>query len=77
MHMYISIFYVVTQSFVKNEYFLCPMQKDKNMHRKKAYFSTKICHFYIDHIKIWFLLEQLGRHVEYGHVHEKNLFQIF
>jgi hypothetical protein len=51
MHMYISIFYVVTQSFVKNGILCALCKKDKNMHREKAYFNTQFCHFYIDHIK--------------------------
>jgi hypothetical protein len=91
MYMYISIFYVVTQTFEKNRYSLCPTQKkDKNIHREKAYFSTNFFHFYIDHIRSWFLLKQLCRHVEHGHIHKtffcfeffdvfkyiKNIFQI-
>jgi hypothetical protein len=59
MHMYISIFYVVTQSFVKTDILCALCKKDKNMHREKAYFSTKIYHFYIDHIKSRFFVETI------------------
>jgi hypothetical protein len=33
------------------------------MHREKVYFSTKFCHFCVDHIKNQFLLKQIYRHV--------------
>jgi hypothetical protein len=46
------------------------------MHHEKAYFSTKFCYFNIDHIKSRFLLKQLCRHVEHGHV-QTFLFQFF
>jgi hypothetical protein len=71
MHMYISIFNVVKQSFLKMDILGSLCKKDKNMHRDKAYFSTKFCHFYIDHIKSQFLLKQLCRHVEHRYVHKK------
>jgi hypothetical protein len=72
--MYIFIFYVITQCFVKNRYSLYPMQiKNKNLHRENGYFST-FCHFYIDHIKSLFLLKQLCRYVELEHVHKTFLF---
>jgi hypothetical protein len=60
MHMYISIFNVVKESFLKMDILGSLCKKYKNMHRDKAYFSTKFCHFYIDHIKSQFLLKQLG-----------------
>jgi hypothetical protein len=75
--MYISIFYVITQSFVKNEYSLCPMKKRQKYILRKAYFSTKFYHFYIDHIKSRFLFKQLCRHVEHGHIHTKFCFNFF
>jgi hypothetical protein len=74
--MYISIFYVVTQSFVKNGYILCPVQKRQKRASEKAYFSIKFCYFYIDRIKSWFLLKQLCRHIQHGNVHKTFLFQI-
>jgi hypothetical protein len=52
-------------------------KKDKNIRRERAYFSTKFYHFYIDHIKSWFLLKNLCRHVEHGYVQKIFLFQIF
>jgi hypothetical protein len=46
MHVYTFIFYVVTQSFVKNGYFLCPIQKDKKLCREKAYFYQILSFIY-------------------------------
>jgi hypothetical protein len=66
--MYISTFYVLAQSFVKNRHFLWAAQRQKKC-REKAYFSTKFCHFYIGHIKSRFFSKPLRGQVGHGDVH--------
>jgi hypothetical protein len=65
---YVSTFYVLTQSFVKNGYFSWPQRKRQKPCRK--YFSTNFYHFYVYHIKIRFL-KRLRGHVYHGDVHKK------
>jgi hypothetical protein len=45
MHMYIFIFYMVTQSFMENGYSLCPMQKRQKHTSWKGLFQYQILSF--------------------------------
>jgi hypothetical protein len=44
MHMYISISYVVTQSFLKKGYSLCSMEKDKTCITKRTILVLPLAH---------------------------------
>jgi hypothetical protein len=63
-----STIYVLTPSFVKNDFFLSYVKKDKEMYREKLFLSTKLCLFCTRHKTYWFLAKQLYKHIEFRHV---------
>jgi hypothetical protein len=70
--MYISMLYVLIQSFVKNRHFSWPMQKRfLKIVLRKGLFGTKFCTGYITNR---FFLKQLQEHVGREHVHITFLF---
>jgi hypothetical protein len=76
IHMYISTFYVPTQSFMKKK-FLWVVQKTTTNTLRKGLFSSKFYHFYIGHIKIFYFQKSLRRHIGHGYVHTTFLFELF
>jgi hypothetical protein len=67
--MYVCLHILRTHSkFNKERIFSWPQQKRQKPCRK--YFSTNFYHFYVYHIKIWFL-KRLRGHVCHGDVHTK------
>jgi adenylate cyclase class IV len=64
IHVYISTFYAPTQIFEKWIFFVVCAKRQK-MRRERAYFSTKVFHFCIDHIKSRVFFKRLCVHVKH------------
>jgi hypothetical protein len=67
IHLYISLFYVLTHSFMKKMYFV-DCAKKKITWGEKAYFSTECCYFLHRPHKVFFS-KLLPGHIEHGDVH--------
>ena len=61
----------------KNDSFFVLHEKDKNMSREKAYFSTETCLFYTDRIKSRFPVNRLLKHVRREDVCADIFYRIF
>jgi hypothetical protein len=75
--MYISIVFVLTQSFVKNGYFFVASAKKTKHIAKRLILILNLVIFYIDHVKYRFFLKRLHGHKEHENIHKTFLFGTF